>query len=29
MSQKNTATSTSKFQLDGRPSMKEAVPLGL
>ena len=29
MSQKNTATSTSKFQLDGRPGMKEAVPLGL
>ena len=29
MSQKNTATSTSKFQLDGRPCMKEAVPLGL
>ena len=29
MSQKNTSTSTSKFQLDGRPGMKEAVPLGL
>ena len=29
MSQKNTATSTSKFQLDGSPGMKEAVPLGL
>ena len=29
MSQKNTSTSASKFQLDGRPGMKEAVPLGL